>query len=90
MNARVQEVLAHVGANVRRFRMKRDLTQGQLADAAGLDRQTIRDLEVGKANPSTGNLVLIADALGVRPGLLFRPRELPEIRRGRPPKKPAE
>lgn len=58
-------VLAHVSANVRRFRMAADLSQVALADRAGISRRTVVKLEAGDANISLTGLDHLADALGV-------------------------
>ena len=58
-------VLAHVSANVRRFRTAADLSQAALADRAGISRRTIIKLESGEANISLSGLDQLADALGV-------------------------
>ena len=59
------EVLAHVSANVRRFRVAADLSQLALAERAGLSRRTVLKLEAGEANISLSGLDQLADALGV-------------------------
>ena len=58
-------VLAHVGANVHRFRIAADLSQVALADRAGISRRTVIKLESGEANISLTGLDHLADALGV-------------------------
>jgi transcriptional regulator with XRE-family HTH domain len=58
-------VLAHVSANVRRFRIAADLSQVALADRSGISRRTIVKLEGGEANISLTGLDHLADALGV-------------------------
>lgn len=58
-------VLAHVSANVRRFRMAADLSQSALADRAGISRRTVIKLEAGEANIGLTGLDHLADALGV-------------------------
>ncbi|MCU1405454.1 MAG: Cro/Cl family transcriptional regulator [Glaciihabitans sp.] len=58
-------VLAHVGANVHRFRLAANLSQVALADRAGISRRTIIKLESGEANISLTGLDHLADALGV-------------------------
>lgn len=60
-----QNVLAHVGSNIRRLRDDAGLSQQALADAAGVSRRTIAALEGGEANISLAKLSLIATALGV-------------------------
>ena len=42
-------------------RVERDLTQGQLAEAVGVTRQTIGLIEAGKYNPSLSSASLFAD-----------------------------
>lgn len=59
------EVLAHVGANLRRLRTAADLSQAALADLAGISRRTVIKLEAGEANISLSGLDHLADALGV-------------------------
>jgi transcriptional regulator with XRE-family HTH domain len=54
-----------VGANIKRFRRKKGLTQYQLAQDIGLRQESISRIEKGKYNPSLGTLERIAKALGV-------------------------
>ncbi|NMO03795.1 helix-turn-helix transcriptional regulator [Gordonia sp. TBRC 11910] len=57
------DVLAHVGANVRRLRSAAGLSQQGLADAAGVSRRTVINLEAGQANVSLAALDTLAAAL---------------------------
>ena len=59
-----RDVLAHVGANVRRLRVAADLSQAALATDAGVSRRTIINLEAGEANVGLSALDDIAAALG--------------------------
>lgn len=59
------KVLAHLGANVHRFRSAANLSQVALAERAGISRRTIIKLESGEANISLTGLDHLADALGV-------------------------
>jgi transcriptional regulator with XRE-family HTH domain len=61
-----------VGANVRRLRKARGLTQEALADAAKIDVTYLRGIEAGRRNPSLMVMARIADALAARPTDLFR------------------
>lgn len=58
-------VLAHVGANLRRLRQRAELSQIELAEASGVSRRTIINLEAGEANIGLSGLDHLAAALGV-------------------------
>lgn len=60
-----------VGANVRRLRLQRGLTQEQLAFEAELDLTYVGGIERGRRNPSLSVLVRIAKALSIHPGKLL-------------------
>ncbi|GAA3269647.1 helix-turn-helix transcriptional regulator [Paenarthrobacter aurescens] len=64
-----------IGARVKQERQSRGWTLDQLADAAGVSRRMIINVEQGAANPSVGTLLRISDALGVGlPSLVESPR----------------
>ncbi|WP_338046355.1 helix-turn-helix transcriptional regulator [Polyangium spumosum] len=86
-SARVVEVLGYIGANVRRLRLSRGLTQEQLAEAAELDLRFLQRVERGQTNVGVAVIVALAGALGVPPGRLFRKATLPEAKPGRPRKR---
>ena len=54
-----------IGANIRRARTRRRLTQDDLAQAVHTTRQTISNYETGRSRPDVETLQLLADALGV-------------------------
>lgn len=54
-----------VARNVRRMRIERELSIGELARQAGISKQTVSKLEQGAANPTVATLEAIATALGV-------------------------
>lgn len=56
-----------VGANVRRIRVERQLTQEQLAHDAGIDLTYLGGIERGRRNPSVDVLGRLAISLGVHP-----------------------
>lgn len=60
-----------VGANVRRLRKAKRLSQEALAHEAGMSMRYLAGLERGEENPSLLFLVKLAEALGVEPGALF-------------------
>jgi transcriptional regulator with XRE-family HTH domain len=67
-----------IGARVRQQRQSRRWTLDQLAEAAGVSRRMVVNVEQGAANPSVGTLLRISDALGVGlPALVERPQPKP-------------
>ncbi len=61
-----------VGANVRRLRVERKLTQEQLAHDAEIDVTYLRGIEVGRRNPSVAVLARLAHAAEVHLTELFQ------------------
>jgi transcriptional regulator with XRE-family HTH domain len=62
---------AVLGANIRRLRKAKGLTQEQLAYEAGMAMRYVAGVERGEENPSLRFLVKIADALGTEPAVLL-------------------
>ncbi|MGH3711734.1 MAG: helix-turn-helix domain-containing protein [Pseudonocardiaceae bacterium] len=60
-----------VGANVRRLRVERKLTQEQLAHDAEIDLTYLGGIERGRRNPSVAVIARLAKMLGVSPRELF-------------------
>ncbi len=58
-------ILAALGANVRRQRDVRGLTQEKLAEKSGLDPTYISGIERGLRNPGIVNVARLAKALGL-------------------------
>lgn len=58
-------ILAALGANVRRQRDAKALTQEALAEQAGLDPTYISGIERGLRNPGIVNVARLARALGI-------------------------
>jgi transcriptional regulator with XRE-family HTH domain len=54
-----------VGQNVRRFRVKRWLTQEQFSELSGFSQQYVSGLETGRRNPTVVTVYELAKALGV-------------------------
>lgn len=54
-----------LGANVRRIRLAKDMTQGDLCRKLGVDRGYMSNVETGKKNPTLSTIERIAQALGV-------------------------
>lgn len=53
-----------IASAVRELRIKRGLTQEQLAEMAGLDRKTINRIENGHFQPTLETFVALTKALG--------------------------
>ena len=60
-----------VGANVRRLRRDRGLTQEKLALDAAIDLTYLGGIERGRRNPSVIVMARLADVLGVHPRVFF-------------------
>ena len=54
-----------LGANIRRARIAKRLSQEELALEAGMKRSYVSDLERGTRNPSVRALGRLADAMGI-------------------------
>jgi transcriptional regulator with XRE-family HTH domain len=67
------DIRAVIGDNTKRARLRRGLTQEQLAELMGLDRAYISGLEQGRRNPTAVTLWRIAVALEIRPADLLKP-----------------
>lgn len=57
--------LAAIGLRIRELRQGRGLTLQELADMSGLSTSMLSLVERGRASPSIGSLIVIANALGV-------------------------
>lgn len=66
------DVRKKVGANVRLFREKAEVSQEELADRSGLHRTYISGVERGVRNPTVLVLAKIAKALGVELFMLVK------------------
>ncbi len=64
-------LLKIIGKNVKLLREAHGYTQGNLAQASGLQRSYIGDVERGSRNLTVSSISQIADALGVHPGVLL-------------------
>ncbi len=77
MDAR-KEYLALVGARVRFLRELQGLPQMELSYLAGLSKNYVSELELGKRNPTALTLLRLARILGVAPSALLPLPEAPE------------
>jgi transcriptional regulator with XRE-family HTH domain len=61
-----------VARNLRRIRQKTGLSQEELADRAGLNRNYVGMIEREENAPTVDALEQLSEALNIDPGLLFR------------------
>lgn len=74
-----------IGEAIREIRIKREMSQEELAFESGFDRTYISLLERGIRNPTVRSLVKLANALNVRPSeFLLRMETL--LKAPKPPK----
>ncbi len=59
------------GKNVRKYRLKQNLSQEKLAELSNLHRTYISDIERGKRSISLNNIEKIASALNIKEYKLF-------------------
>ena len=69
----VARALKQLGERIRALRLKRELTQELVAEAAKLDEKHWQDIEGARTNPTVASLVGIARALEVTLAQLFQP-----------------
>jgi transcriptional regulator with XRE-family HTH domain len=79
-------LLESIAANIRRWRVKRALTQEDLANGLGVDLRHVQRIERGSLDIRMTTLARIAAVLDVTPGDLVRRAKLPPPKRGRPKK----
>ncbi len=77
----------YLGANVRRARIKLDLTQDELAELTKFEVRFLRRIESGTVNLSIESIVRLADELNVAPAQLLRPTKVVRPSVGRPRKR---
>jgi|TARA_B100000745_G_scaffold48410_1_gene29041 transcriptional regulator with XRE-family HTH domain len=61
----MDEISQKFGANLKKIRLEKKMSQGDICRALGVDRGYISNLESGKRNPTLATIKRIADALGV-------------------------
>jgi DNA-binding XRE family transcriptional regulator len=61
-----------LGQNLRKFRLKKNLSQDNLAKILNVDRAYISNIENGRMNPTLSTLEKIAKALGISSSELLK------------------
>ena len=57
--------ISKLGKNIKRIREEKNMTQGDICRAVGLDRAQMSNIEAGKGNPTLATIEKIAQALRV-------------------------
>jgi len=64
----IAEAMRTIGANVKRIRMEKGLTQAEVAERAGISVSTLRRVEKGSSiRVRMRTLISVAEGLGVMP-----------------------
>ena len=87
---RESRILESLASNLVRIRIRRGLSQEQLAEAADLTPRYVQDVERARSDPALTVFLALADALDVAPAILLRPGKLLAARSGRPSRRPAK
>lgn len=66
-----EEALKTLGRRIAQLRREKGLTQEALAEAMGVSRNHIADIELGVRHTGVWSLLLICKALGLPPEALF-------------------
>src|SRR4051812_3147262 len=77
VDAHTTALASAIGDRVRQERRSRRWTLDDLAEAAGVSRRMVINVEQGAVNPSVGTLLRISDALGVGLPALVKPQAKP-------------
>jgi transcriptional regulator with XRE-family HTH domain len=65
-----------IGIRLKELRSRRNLTQEQLAERAGVNSKYINSIERGKENPTLDTFIKLAETLDVTIGEFFRQLEI--------------
>ena len=65
------EALKTLGRRIAELRREKGLTQEALAEAMGVSRNHVADIELGARNTGVWSLLLVCGVLGVSPAALF-------------------
>lgn len=65
------DIRKRLGANVRRLRLEKGLSQEEYAFEAGIHRTYVSDIERGARNPTATVIQKLAKPFGIAPGRLL-------------------
>ena len=61
-----------LGQSMKKWRMKKKMSQGDISRALGVDRSYISNIEIGRMNPTLSTLEKIGGALGISSSELLK------------------
>ncbi len=61
-----------LGENLKRIRIKKNITQVEIAKTLGVDRSFVSNIENAKTNPTLATITSLAKALGVSTNELLK------------------
>jgi len=61
----MQSESAKLGKNLKRIRVQKSMTQGDIVRTLGVSRSFVSNIENGKTNPTLATIAKLAKALGV-------------------------
>ena len=67
-----KDSLKKLGINLKKLRLKKKMSQGDISRKLGLDRAYISSIENGRMNPTLSTLEKLADAIGVNSSELIK------------------
>jgi len=68
----IKSISTKLGQNLKKIRLQKNMSQGDIARSLNVDRGYISTIENGKKNPTLATMEKIAKALGVQVGELFK------------------
>ena len=81
------EIKQNLGKNLKKLRLAKGLSQEQLAETVGLERETISSIEVGRAYTSSEVLASFCNFFEVEPGAFYTPNYIEHSEKERDIKK---
>ena len=66
------DISVKFGKTVKKIRLEKEMSQGDLATALSVDRAYISNIENGRMNPTLSTLEKIANALGISSSELLK------------------
>lgn len=72
MKHKTEQQESMVSEKLKQLRLRRELSQGKLAELSGIDRKTVNRIENEHFSPNLNTLLRLCQAMSVKPQDLFR------------------